>query len=128
MASSDEPVAAVTDTQRQALDPGLLVEAGFAAAAASVLAALCFYCCCLRVAPAHKEAATRGHKRLGKVCSKPSPSPSRGRAASTPPRRDSDSMPLALDPTSRGPQAADEDETSALEMAVTEMTSSVARL
>lgn len=101
------------------------MQAGFAAAAVAVLGSLCFYYCCLRVRPAHKEAAARGHKRLGagKVRADRTLLPPRAGASRQSPRASLHTAPdcglCTVSPAAGTPS---------LEQAVTEMTAAVARL
>ena len=96
------------------------MQAGFAAAAVAVLGSLCFYYCCLRVSPAHKEAAARGHKRLGagKVRADRTPLPPRAGSSQQSPSASHSGL------CSASPEVG----TPSLEEAVTEMTAAVARL
>ena len=94
------------------------MQAGFAAAAVAVLGSLCFYYCCLRVSPAHKEAAARGHKRLGA---------GKVRADRTPPRAGSSQQSPSASHSGLS-SVSPEVGTPSLEEAVTEMTAAVARL
>ena len=101
------------------------VQAGFAAAAVAVLGSLCFYYCCLRVRPAHTEAAARGHKRLGAGKARASTllQPPRAGASRQSPgasRQDAPGRGLCTVSPAVG--------TPSLEQAVTEMTAAVARL
>ena len=107
------------------IEAGLLVQAGFAAAAAAVLGSLCFYYCCLRVRPAHAEAAARGHKRLGagKLRADCTLRPPRAGATS----RQSPSASRHA-PDCGLCAASPAVDTPSLEQAVTEMTAAVARL
>ena len=119
--SRDPPGGSAQD----GIEASLLVQAGFAAAAVAVLGSLCFYYCCLRVRPAHKEAAARGHKRLGagKVRADRTLLPPRAGASRQSPRASLHTAPdcglCTVSPAAGTPS---------LEQAVTEMTAAVARL
>ena len=93
-------------------------------AAVAVLGSLCFYYCCLRVSPAHKEAAARGHKRLGagKVRADHTPLPPRAGSSQQHGQQSPSASHTGL--CSVSPAVG----TPSLEEAVTEMTAAVARL